>query len=73
LFYLTVKNSKIDSPGCPSTSGYGISDADITIKELVINLINEKNKNNNQDTNSDQLLPLPRGRNNILSLLSSSP
>lgn len=35
LFYMSFKNPKIDSPGCPSTSGYGVATAELTIEELV--------------------------------------
>ena len=35
LFYMSFKNPKIDSPGCPSTSGYGIGTAELTMDELV--------------------------------------
>jgi len=39
LFYMTFKNPKVDSPGCPSTSGYGISNAELTMNELVSDLL----------------------------------
>jgi Phytanoyl-CoA dioxygenase (PhyH) len=39
LFYVSFKNPKIDNPGCPSTSGYGISTAELTLEELVSDLI----------------------------------
>ncbi|VEU39047.1 unnamed protein product [Pseudo-nitzschia multistriata] len=39
LFYVTFKNPKVDSPGCPSTSGYGISTAELTMGELVSDLL----------------------------------
>lgn len=39
LFYMTFKNPKVDSPGCPSTSGYGISTAELTMNELVSDLL----------------------------------
>jgi len=39
LFYMTFKNPKVDSPGCPSTSGYGISNADLTMNDLVSDLL----------------------------------
>lgn len=42
LFYMSFKNPKIDSPGCPSTSGYGISTAELTMEQLVNDLINEQ-------------------------------
>jgi len=35
LFYMSFKNPKVDSPGCPSTSGYGIGTAELTMDELV--------------------------------------
>lgn len=35
LFYVSFKNPKIDDPGCPSCSGYGIADAEITLVDLV--------------------------------------
>lgn len=34
LFYVSFKNPKIDYPGSPSTSGYGIADAEATLAEL---------------------------------------
>lgn len=34
LFYLSFKNPRVDHPGCPSCSGYGIADAELTIREL---------------------------------------
>ena len=34
LFYFSFKNPRIDHPGSPSTSGYGIADADVTMEEL---------------------------------------
>lgn len=39
LFYMSFKNPKVDNPGCPSTSGYGISTAELTMEELVSDLI----------------------------------
>jgi hypothetical protein len=39
LFYMTFKNPKVDSPGCPSTSGYGIANAELTMNELVSDLL----------------------------------
>lgn len=39
LFYVTFKNPKVDSPGCPSTSGYGIVTAELTLDELVSDLL----------------------------------
>jgi hypothetical protein len=39
LFYMTFKNPKVDSPGCPSTSGYGIANAELTMDELVTDLL----------------------------------
>ncbi len=39
LFYMTFKNPKVDSPGCPSTSGYGIANAELTMNELVTDLL----------------------------------
>jgi ectoine hydroxylase-related dioxygenase (phytanoyl-CoA dioxygenase family) len=43
LFYMSFKNPKIDDPGCPSTSGYGISTAELTMEQLVNDLIHERN------------------------------
>jgi ectoine hydroxylase-related dioxygenase (phytanoyl-CoA dioxygenase family) len=57
LFYMSFKNPKIDNPGCPSTSGYGISTAELTIDELVSDL-----------TVNQRGLPTKR-----LGLLASSP
>jgi ectoine hydroxylase-related dioxygenase (phytanoyl-CoA dioxygenase family) len=42
LFYMSFKNPKIDNPGCPSTSGYGISTAELTMEQLVTDLVNEQ-------------------------------
>ncbi len=42
LFYVSFKNPKIDNPGCPSTSGYGIASAEITMEELIKDLQAEK-------------------------------
>jgi hypothetical protein len=42
LFYMSFKHPKIDSPGCPSTSGYGISTAELTMEQLVTDLIHDK-------------------------------
>ena len=42
LFYTSFKNPKVDSPGCPSTSGYGIATADLTLQELIQDLKAEK-------------------------------
>lgn len=42
LFYVSVKNPKIDNPGCPSTSGYGIATAAITLEELTDDLVAEQ-------------------------------
>ena len=39
LFYMTFKNPKVDSPGCPSTSGYGIANAELTMDQLVSDLL----------------------------------
>ncbi len=39
LFYMTFKNPKVDSPGCPSTSGYGIANAELTMNELISDLL----------------------------------
>ena len=39
LFYMTFKNPKVNSPGCPSTSGYGIANAELTMSELVSDLL----------------------------------
>ena len=39
LFYMTFKNPKVDSPGCPSTSGYGIANTELTMHELVSDLL----------------------------------
>ena len=38
LFYVSFKNPKIDNPGCPSTSGYGVATAAITMEDLVNDL-----------------------------------
>ena len=38
LFYVSFKNPKVDSPGCPSTSGYGIATAELTLQDLVHDL-----------------------------------
>jgi ectoine hydroxylase-related dioxygenase (phytanoyl-CoA dioxygenase family) len=38
LFYVSFKNPKIDNPGCPSTSGYGIATAEITMEDLTADL-----------------------------------
>lgn len=38
LFYVSFKNPKIDNPGCPSTSGYGVATAGITLEELTQDL-----------------------------------
>jgi ectoine hydroxylase-related dioxygenase (phytanoyl-CoA dioxygenase family) len=42
LFYLSFKNPKVDDPGCPSTSGYGISTAELTMDQLVTDLLHER-------------------------------
>lgn len=42
LFYVSFKNPKIDNPGCPSTSGYGVATAEITMDDLVHDLRAEK-------------------------------
>ncbi|KAG7362465.1 phytanoyl-CoA dioxygenase family protein [Nitzschia inconspicua] len=42
LFYMSFKNPKIDNPGCPSTSGYGISTAELTMEQLVTDLTNQQ-------------------------------
>lgn len=42
LFYLSFKNPKIDNPGCPSTSGYGIATAELTMEDLVADLSAEQ-------------------------------
>lgn len=42
LFYMSFKNPKIESPGCPSTSGYGVSTAAITMEELTKDLRAER-------------------------------
>lgn len=34
LFYFSFKNPKIEHPGCPSTGGYGIPSAEITLQQL---------------------------------------
>ena len=34
LFYVSFKNPRVDYPGCPSCSGYGIVDAELTLLEL---------------------------------------
>jgi ectoine hydroxylase-related dioxygenase (phytanoyl-CoA dioxygenase family) len=34
LFYISFKNPRVDHPGCPSCSGYGIADAELTLQEL---------------------------------------
>jgi len=38
LFYVSFKNPKIDNPGCPSTSGYGVATAEITMEALTEDL-----------------------------------
>jgi ectoine hydroxylase-related dioxygenase (phytanoyl-CoA dioxygenase family) len=38
LFYVSFKNPKIDNPGCPSTSGYGVATAAITMEALANDL-----------------------------------
>lgn len=43
LFYVSFKNPKVDSPGSPSTSGYGIATADLTLEDLVNDLVAENN------------------------------
>jgi hypothetical protein len=40
---MSYKNPKIDDPGCPSTSGYGISTAELTMDQLVNDLVHERN------------------------------
>jgi hypothetical protein len=34
LFYFSFKNPRVDDPGCPSCSGYGLVDAELTLHEL---------------------------------------
>mmetsp|Transcript_24712 Transcript_24712/g.69375 ORF Transcript_24712/g.69375 Transcript_24712/m.69375 type:complete len:452 (-) Transcript_24712:130-1485(-) len=34
MFYFSFKNPKVDNPGCPSCSGYGIVNADISMANL---------------------------------------
>jgi len=43
LFYMSFKNPRVDHPGCPSTSGYGIATAELTLEQLVKELIHERN------------------------------
>lgn len=38
LFYVSFKNPKIDNPGCPSTCGYGVATAGITMEDLTADL-----------------------------------
>jgi hypothetical protein len=38
LFYVSFKNPKIDNPGCPSTCGYGVATAEITMEDLTTDL-----------------------------------
>ena len=42
LFYMSFKNPKVSDPGCPSTSGYGIATAELTMEELVTDLVKER-------------------------------
>lgn len=42
LFYVSFKNPKIDNPGCPSTSGYGIATAEYTLDDLTQDLKSEQ-------------------------------
>ena len=34
LFYISFKSPRVDYPGCPSCSGFGIADAELTLQEL---------------------------------------
>jgi len=34
LFYFSFKNPRVDHPGCPSCSGYGIAEAELTLQQL---------------------------------------
>ena len=43
LFYMSFKNPKVDFPGSPSTSGYGIVNADLTIQNLANELEADQN------------------------------
>jgi ectoine hydroxylase-related dioxygenase (phytanoyl-CoA dioxygenase family) len=77
LFYMTFKNSKIDNPGCPSTSGFENNNIELTMNDLVEELIYEKknnnNNNNNSNNNNNNNNELARTSKNILASLSSSP
>lgn len=42
LFYMSFKPPHIDHPGCPSTSEYGIVTTELTMEQLVTDLINEQ-------------------------------
>lgn len=42
IFYMSFKNPKVDDPGCPSTSGYGVAAAELTMEELVSDLTMER-------------------------------
>jgi len=56
LFYFSFKNPRVEYPGCPSTGGYGIADAKLTLKELCDELaIAAKAKSTDGSTGSERL------------------
>jgi len=56
LFYLSFKNPRVADPGRPSTSGYGIANAEITIKELTNGLDALLDPKSNSDTTATKRL-----------------